>query len=65
MAIRIDTLSYESSTGHKPRQPKGYLTSPWAFQIDLDPKVVLITASYKDAVKQAKKLAEYSIKVLP
>jgi len=63
--IRIETITYEAAHGHKPRQSRQYRTSPWAFQIDLDPTPVFITASYADAVKQAKTRAQYSITVLP
>jgi hypothetical protein len=39
--------------------------SPWAFEIDQDPQPVLITASYKDALKKAKGRARWSVVVLP
>lgn len=63
--IRVATIKYEASHGHKPRQPRQYAVSPWAFQIDQDPTPVFITACYMDAVRQAKKQAQYSITVLP
>ena len=64
-AIRIDTTRYEATHGHRPRQPRHYTVSPWAFQIDRDPQPVCITASYRDAVKQAQALATFAITVLP
>jgi hypothetical protein len=63
--IRVDTLKYEASHGHKPRQPRGYAVSPWAFAIDQDPTPVWITASSKDALKKAKQRARWSVVVLP
>ena len=44
--IRVDTLQYEASHGHKPRQARAYKVSPWAFQLDVNPTPVFITASY-------------------
>jgi hypothetical protein len=63
--IRVSTLKYEASHGHKPRQPRGYSVSPWAFQIDQHPTPVFITASYKDALNKAKQRARWSVVVLP
>ena len=63
--IRVDTLQYQASHGHKPRQPRGASVSPWAFQIDQQPVPVIITASYKDALKKAKGRARWSVVVLP
>jgi hypothetical protein len=63
--IRIDTLKYEASHGHTPRQSRGYQVSPWAFQLDMSTTPVFITASYKDALKQAKAMAQCSVTVLP
>ena len=65
MAIHIDTTRYEATHSRTPRQDHHYATSPWAFQIDRGPEPVFITASYRDAVKQALALATYSITVLP
>ena len=50
--IRVSTLKYEASHGHTPRQPRGMSVSPWAFEIDQDPQPVVITASYKDALRR-------------
>jgi hypothetical protein len=63
--IRVNTLRYEATHGHKPRQPHGASVSPWAFQIDQAPEPVIITASYKDALKKAKSRARWSVVVLP
>lgn len=63
--IYVKTLRYEITHGHTPRQPRGHNVSPWAFQIDETPTPVFITASYKDALKQAKALAQYRVTVLP
>lgn len=63
--IRVDTLKYEASHGRKPRQSRDYQASPWAFQIDVETTPVFITASYKDALKQAKAMAQCSVTVLP
>jgi hypothetical protein len=63
--IRVSTLKYEASHGHTPRQPRGMSVSPWAFEIDQDPQPVVITASYKDALKKAKGLARWSVVVQP
>ena len=63
--IRIDTRKFEAVHHRTPRQPRGYRVSPWAFQIDIDPTPVFITAAYKDALAQAKARAQYSVTVLP
>jgi hypothetical protein len=63
--LRVSTLQYEATHGHTPRQPRGQSVSPWAFEIDQDPRPVIITASYKDALKQAKGRARWSVVVLP
>jgi hypothetical protein len=63
--IRVNTLRYEATHGHKPRQPHGASMSPWAFVIDQQPVPVIITASYKDALKKAKSRARWSVVVLP
>jgi hypothetical protein len=63
--IRVSTLRYEASHGHKPRQPHGSSVSPWALLIDQAPKPVVSTASYKDALKHAKSRARWSVTVLP
>lgn len=65
MAIRIDTNKYEWSHGHKPRQPRGEGAGAWAFQIDTNPEPVFIRGTYNEAVRAAKKQAQYSITVLP
>jgi len=65
MTVRIDTRKYEASHGRKPRQSREFKTSLWAFQIDLNPTAVWINRSYRDAVKHAKALADFSITVLP
>jgi hypothetical protein len=63
--ISISTIKYEAVHGRKPRQPRAYRVSPWAFHIDLNPVPVFITASYKEALKQATAQAQYSVTVLP
>jgi hypothetical protein len=63
--VRVVTLQYEAVHGHKPRQPRGHSTSPWAFQIDLHPTPVIFTASYKDALQKAKSRAKFCVTVLP
>ena len=63
--IRINTLKYEAAHGRTPRQPREYQVSPWAFQLDMSTTPVFITASYKDALRQAKALAQDSVTVLP
>jgi hypothetical protein len=63
--IRVDTLRYEATHGHKPRQPHGSSVSAWAFLIDQAPEPVIITASYKDALKKAKSRARWAVVVLP
>jgi hypothetical protein len=63
--IYVKTLRYEITHGHKPRQARASKMSPWAFQIDTSKEPVFITASYKDALKQAKAMAQYSVTVLP
>jgi len=65
MAIRLDTSRYERAHGRKPRQPRDYPVSPWAFQIDDDPRPVFIAAAYRDAVRQAKARARKRVIVLP
>ena len=65
MAISVNTRKYEDSHGRKPRQPREYRTSPWAFQIDRNHEPVFITANYQDALKHAKTLAQYEATVLP
>ena len=65
MAIRIDTTKYEAVHGRTPRQPSGYQTSPWAFQIDQEPRPVFLVGRYSDALKRAKRRARYSVTVLP
>jgi hypothetical protein len=63
--IRVDTRKYEASHGHTPRQPRGASVSPWAFEIDQHPEPIVITASYKDALKHAKSRARWCVVVLP
>ena len=63
--ITVNTLSYEASHGHKPRQPRFSAVSTWAFEIDQQEPPIFITASYATAVKQAKAQAQHSITVLP
>lgn len=63
--ITVSTLKFEASHGRKPRQPREYAACPWAFQIDSKAEPVFITASYPEALRQAKKLARYSVTVLP
>ena len=63
--VRVVTLQYEATHGHKSRQPRGHATWPWAFQIDLHPTPVIITASYKDALRKAKSQAKFCVTVWP
>lgn len=64
--ISVDTLKYEASHGHKPRQPYGQPASTWAFTVDgHHDQVVWIRGKYSEALKQAKKQAQYSVTVLP
>lgn len=62
--IRVETSQYEVSHGHKPRQPRGSRTSPWAFTID-GHRTVWITGRYADALQAAKRQAQYCVTVLP
>ena len=63
MAIRVDTHEYEWCHGRKPRTQHGQ-TSAWAFQVDNTAQVIWIRGTYREAVKQAKKQAQHSVKVL-
>ena len=63
--VRVVTLKYEAVHGHKPRQPRGHSIWPWAFQIDMAPTPVIVTASDKDALQKAKERAKFSVRVLP
>ena len=65
MTITIDTRPYERVHHRKPRQPRFYSVSPWAFEIDGIEKPIFITASYKAALKQVKGMAKYSVTVMP
>ena len=64
-AIHVETLTYEASHGRKPRTIAGQ-ASGWMFQLDGDDQnVVQIRGTYSEALRQAKKQAQYSVKVLP
>lgn len=63
--VRVETRKYEASHGHTPRQSREYRVSPWAFRVDGQTDILWITASYRDAVKQAKAQAQWSVEVLP
>ena len=64
-SIRVETRQYELSHGRKPRQSCEYATSSWAFLIDGGKEPVWVTASYAEALRHAKTLAQYSVTVLP
>jgi hypothetical protein len=63
MTIRVETHEYTWVHGHKPRTQHGQ-ASAWAFQLDGTTAVVWITGTYREAVRQAKRQAQYSVKVL-
>jgi hypothetical protein len=63
MAKRIDTHEYEWCHGKKPRTQHGQ-ASAWAFSLDGTKTVLTIYGTYGEAVKQAKKQAQHSVKVL-
>jgi len=62
--ISVDTLTYEASHGRKPRTIGGE-RSGWMFQVDGSNNVVQIRGTYSEALKQAKKQAQYSVKIMP
>jgi hypothetical protein len=61
---RVDTRTYEFSHGHKPRTVAGQ-SGAWAFQVDGDATILWLQGTYSAALKQAKRQAKYSVKVLP
>jgi hypothetical protein len=63
--ITVSTSDYETTWGHKPRQPRGTQTALWAIQIDADPAPRYLRMSLKDAVRQAKAWAHATITILP
>jgi hypothetical protein len=63
MTIRIDTHEYEWCHGRKPRTQHGQ-ASAWAFQLDGTTAVLCIYGTYRAALRQARKQAQYSVKVL-
>jgi hypothetical protein len=63
MAIRVDTHEYEWCHARKPRTQHGQ-ASAWAFALDGTPTVVWVQGTYREAVRQAKKQAQHSVKVL-
>ena len=62
MSIRVDTMKYEASHGHKPATKQA---GAWAFQLDTNPEPMIVRSRYLAALRIAKIYAKYSVTVLP